>query len=117
MRLIRSRRRLVVIASILFASAGLLVLFVQWQSTPFQVGSAVDDVWSYIHTDAVSDGFSGKVLPINKRTRWTADTTTIQSETSFTWRKKPFATQKTVYSYSNGAVTDADSNWEMHWPF
>jgi hypothetical protein len=116
MRLIRSRRRLAVIASIITAVV-LLVLFMQWQSTPFHVGAAVDDVWTYIHTDGVSDGFSGKFVPINKRIRWMADATTIQSETSFTWGNSPFAIQKTVYSYTNGAITGADSNWKMQWPF
>ena len=111
-----SRRRLAVIASIITAVA-LLLLFLQKDSTPFHVGSAVEDVWSHIHTDAVSVGFSGKILPINKRIRWTADTTNIQSEARFSWGKKPFAIQKTNYSYSNGTITGADSDWVIFWPF
>ena len=116
MRLIGSRRRLGVTASII-TTIGLLVLFAQRQSTPFHVGSPVDEIWNYIHTDAVSDGFSGRIVPVNKSTRWMADITTVQAETSFTWRKKPFAIRTTVYSYRNGTVTDVKSHWKLQWPF
>jgi hypothetical protein len=77
----------------------------------------VNDVWTYIHTNAVRGGLAAKILPINKRTRWIADTTTIQSETRFMWHKTPFAIQKTAYSYTNGTIIGADSDWEMRWPF
>lgn len=116
MRLTKSRPRLAIIVSII-AAVGLLVLFLRWQSPPFHIGSAVEDVWSYIHTDAVPDGFSRKILPINKHTRWTADTTTIQSETRFSWGKKSLVIQKTVYAYSNGTITGVDSDWKIQWPF
>ena len=104
------------IVSIIIA-LGSLLLFVQLPSTPFDVGTPVNDVWSYIHTNAVSDGFAAKILPVNKRTRWMADITTIQSETRFSWHQKPFAIQKTVYAYTNGTVTGANTNWEIKWPF
>jgi hypothetical protein len=116
MKLKPSPRRLAVLLSIITV-AGLLALFLQWESPPIHVGSRVDDVWTYIHTNAVSDGLAGRILPINKSTRWIADATTIHSETRFNWHKRPFATQKTVYSYTNGAVTGADSDWQMQWPF
>ena len=116
MRLTRPRRRLAVIVSIIIAGA-LLVLFLQKDSTPFQVGSPVEEVWTHIHTDAVSEGYSAKIVPINKRIRWMADTTNIQSEARFMWRNKPFAIQKTNYSYSNGTITGADSDWVILWPF
>ena len=116
MRLKVSRRRLGVIISII-AAVALLVLFLQKDSTPFHVGSPVEEVWTLIHTDAVSEGFSAKIVPINKRIRWIADTTNIQSEARFTFRNKPFAIQKTNYSYSNGTITGADSDWVILWPF
>lgn len=95
----------------------LLVLFLRSTSPPFHVGSGVNDVWSYIHTDAVSEGFSGKILPLNKRTRWATDITTIQSETLFSWGKRPLVVQKTVYPYTNGIITGVNSNWEIKWAF
>ena len=116
MRFPRSRRRLGVIVSIITA-VGFLLLFLRWQSTPFAVGSKVDDVWDHIHTDAVSDGFSGSIVPVNKRIRWIANATSIRSETRFSWRNTAFATQKTIYSCTNGTITGANSDWELHWPF
>jgi hypothetical protein len=116
MKFIGSRRSLAMIVSLIIL-AGLAVFVAQKQSTPFHTGSAVDDIWNYIHMDAVSDRFSGRILSIHKSTRWTADLTTIKSETSFTWNKKSFAVHTTKYSYANGFVTHLDSGWKIEWPF
>jgi hypothetical protein len=99
------------------ALAGLALFFAQRPSTPFHIGSPVDDIWNYIHTDAASDGFSLTILPITKSTRWIADVTTVKAESSFTWKKTALAVQTTVYSYENGVVTAVHSKWKVHWPF
>lgn len=115
MKLIGSPRRWAVISII--GIAGLAFFFAQKQTTPFHVGSAVDEIWDYIHTDAGAGEFSVSILPIHKRTDWAADLTTIKAETSFTWRKTSFAIRRTVYSYNNGFVTGMRSKWEIKWPF
>ena len=116
MTLIGSRRRWIVIILII-SIAGLAFLFAQTQTTPFHVGSAVDEIWDYIHTEAGAGEFSVTILPIHKRTDWVADLTTIKSETSFTCHKTSFAIRRTVYSYNNGFVTGVHSKWEIQWPF
>ena len=97
--------------------AGFAFFFAQRPSTPFHVGSAVDEIWNYIHTDASPDRFSLGFLPITKSTRWIADVSTIKAETSFIWKKTSLAVQTTVYSYQNGVVTEVHSRWKLQWPF
>ena len=116
MKPIGSRSRLAVIVAIITLVIA-TVFYRQKQTTPFYVGSAVDEIWDYIHTDAVPDRFATRILPIHKSTVWTADLTTIKAETSFTCRKTSFAIRRTVYSYGDGVVTGVRSKWEIKWPF
>jgi hypothetical protein len=112
MPLTGSRRRWAIILSMI-GIAGVALFFVQKPSTPFHVGSSVEDIWNYIHTDAASDGFSLRILPITKTTRWVADVETVKAETSFIWKKTSFAIQTTMYSYQNGIVTEVHSKWKI----
>ena len=116
MPLAGSRRRWAIILSIV-GIAGVALFFAKRPSTPFHVGSPVDEIWNYIHTDAASDGFSLRILPITKSTGWTADVATVKAETSFTWKKTSIAVQTTVYSYKNGVVTEVHSKWKIQSPF
>jgi hypothetical protein len=116
MPLTASRRRWTIILSMI-GIVGLALFHVQRPSTPFHVGSSVDAIWNYIHTDAASDGFSLKVLSITKSTRWSADVARVKAETSFSWKKKSLAVQTTLYSYENGLVTGVHSKWKLQWPF
>jgi hypothetical protein len=89
------------------------------EPSPLRVGATPDDVWTFISTNQLSPKTLHGLLPITRRTMWSADGSRIQSETRFRWRtNRLIAIRKTFYTYeTNGTVQRVNSDLDLKWPF
>src|SRR5688572_2687594 len=112
------RRRVVSVAVFvgLLVLAGLLFTVALKDPSPLRAGATPDEVWVFISTNRPSQGVFHGVLPITKRTMWSADSQRIESETRFRWRtNKLIAVRKTLYSYhTDGTIKRVTSDLQWH---